>query len=126
MLLSLEFLEKELENKNISHDLEMGKSSNRNIFKVSGSNEDKIDSVTSSYLQHSKEMVDKFHAADEGERELKSQVVLCFSALGFCMSNLIKETKEIEKGIIEILQWENPSKHINLYEISCKIRALYN
>ncbi|KAJ6895437.1 hypothetical protein NC651_021824 [Populus alba x Populus x berolinensis] len=126
MLLSLEFLEKELENKNISHDLEMGKSSNRNIFKVSGLDEDEMDSVTSSYLQHSKEMVDKFHAADEGERELKSQVVLCLSALAFCMSNLIKETKEIEKGIIEILQWENPSKHINLYEISCKIRALYN
>ncbi|XP_011042678.1 PREDICTED: uncharacterized protein LOC105138325 [Populus euphratica] len=126
MLLSLEFLEKELENKNISHDLEMGKSSNRNIFKVSGLDEDKIDSVTSSYLQHSKEMVDKFHADDEGERELKSQVVLCMSALGFCMNNLIKETKKIEKGIIEILQWENPSKHINLYEISCKIRALYN
>lgn len=126
MLLSLEFLEKELENKNISHDLEMGNSSNRNIFKVSGLDEDKIDSVTSSYLQHSKEMVDKFHAADEGERELKSQVVLCLSALAFCMSNLIKETKEIEKGIIEVLQWENPSKHINLYEISCKIRALYN
>uniref|UniRef100_A0A6N2KDE1 Integral membrane bound transporter domain-containing protein n=1 Tax=Salix viminalis TaxID=40686 RepID=A0A6N2KDE1_SALVM len=124
-LLSLKSLEKELENKSIPHDLEMGKSSNRNIFKVSGLDEDRIDSIISSYLQHSKEMVDKFHAADEGGRELKSQVVLCLSALGFCMSNLIKETSEIKKRIIEILQWENPSKHINLHEISCKIRALY-
>ncbi|KAB5540793.1 hypothetical protein DKX38_013767 [Salix brachista] len=124
-LLSLKSLEKELENKNIPHDLEMGKSSNRNIFKVSGLDEDRIDSIISSYLQHSKEMVDKIHAADEGERELKTQVVLCLSALGFCMSNLIKETSEIEKRIIGILQWENPSKHINLHEISCKIRALY-
>ncbi|KAF9675328.1 hypothetical protein SADUNF_Sadunf09G0020700 [Salix dunnii] len=126
VLLSLKSLEKELKNKHIPHDLEMGKSSNRNIFKVSGIDEDRIDSIISSYLQHSKEMVDKFHAADQGERELKSQVVLCLSALGFCMSNLIKETNEIEKRIIEILQWENPSKHINLHEISCKIRALYN
>ncbi|CAK7331600.1 unnamed protein product [Dovyalis caffra] len=127
LLKSLTFLEKELENKNISYDLELGKSSNRNIFKVSGVDEDKIDNIISSYLQHSKEIVDKFRAADhEGERELKSQVVLCLSALGFCMSNLIKETEEIERGIQELLQWENPSKHINLYEISCKIRSLYN
>jgi hypothetical protein len=127
LLKSLTFLEKKLENKNISYDLELGKSSNWNIFKASSLKDDKIDSIISSYLQHSKEIVDKFHAADhEGERELKSQVVLCLSALGFCMSNLIKETREIEKGIIELLQWENPSKHINLYEISCKIHALNN
>ncbi|KAH8520408.1 hypothetical protein H0E87_001739 [Populus deltoides] len=127
LLKSLAFLEKKIENKNISYDLELGKSSNWNIFKASSLKDDKIDSIISSYLQHSKEIVDKFHAADhEGERELKSQVVLCLSALGFCMSNLIKETREIEKGIIELLQWENPSKHINLYEISCKIHALNN
>ncbi|KAG5253691.1 P-hydroxybenzoic acid efflux pump [Salix suchowensis] len=127
LLKSLTFLEKQLENKNISYDLELGKSSNLNIFKASGLKDDKIDSIINSYLQHSKEIVDKFQAADhEGGRELKSQVVLCLSALGFCMSNLIKETREIEKGIIELLQWENPLKHINLYEISCKTQSLYN
>ncbi|KAJ6424969.1 hypothetical protein OIU84_025692 [Salix udensis] len=127
LLKSLTFLEKQLENKNISYDLELGKSSSLNIFKASGLKDDKIDSIVNSYLQHSKEIADKFQAADhEGGRELKSQVVLCLSALGFCMSNLIKETREIEKGIIELLQWENPLKHINLDEISCKTQSLYN
>ncbi|KAF9665499.1 hypothetical protein SADUNF_Sadunf16G0129100 [Salix dunnii] len=84
LLKSLTFLEKELENKNISYDLELGKSSNLNIFKASGFKDDKIDSIINSNLQHSKEIVDKFQGADhEGERELNSPVVLCFSALVF-------------------------------------------
>ncbi|KAJ6750624.1 hypothetical protein OIU85_001187 [Salix viminalis] len=75
LLKSLTFLEKQLENKNISYDLELGKSSNLKIFKASGLKDDKIDSIINSYLQHSKEIADKFQAADhEGGRELKCQV----------------------------------------------------
>lgn len=124
-LKSLTVLEKELESKNISCDLELGKSPNPNILKASGLDEGEIEIIVSSYLQHSKEMVDKFYAL-EGQEELKSQMVLSLSTLGFCMSNLVKETKEIEKAINELVQWENPSYHINLHEISCKLRALNN
>ncbi|XP_048425278.1 uncharacterized protein LOC103949017 [Pyrus x bretschneideri] len=100
---------------NISPDPELGKSRSPNIFRACSSEMDKI---MSSYLQHSEEVVDKIDAKSE---ELKSQMVLCLSGLGFCISSLIRETREIEEGIKELVQWENPSFHINLYEISCKL-----
>ncbi|KAM1148851.1 hypothetical protein ACFX2B_029211 [Malus domestica] len=100
---------------NISPDPELGKSRTPNIFRACSSEMDKI---MSSYLQHSEEVVDKIDAKSE---ELKSQMVLCLSGLGFCISSLIRETREIEEGIKELVQWENPSSHINLYEISCKL-----
>ncbi|KAI5322043.1 hypothetical protein L3X38_031115 [Prunus dulcis] len=105
----------------IAHDLELGKSGNPTIFRICGSKDEEMDTIISSYLQHSKEVVDKIHVQSE---ELKSQMVLCLSSLGFCISSIIRATKEIEEEIKELAQWENPSSHINLYEISCKMHAL--
>lgn len=104
-----------------SCDLELGKSQTLKI-RVSGLEDEEMDKIVSSYLLHSKEVVDKIHCHQS--EELKGQMVLCLSALGFCISGLIRETREIEEGIKELVQWENPSSHINLYEISCKMHAL--
>lgn len=120
---SLATLEKELEKNNISYDLELGKSKNPNG--ISDLDEAAMGKLICSYLQHAKELVDKIKAT-EGEKELRSQVVLSLSALGYCMQGLIRETKLIEEGIKELVQWENPSSNVNLLEISCKISALYN
>lgn len=127
LLKSLAFLDKELENRNICYDPELGKSPNPKIFKVSSSSDDEneIEGIIKSYLKHSKEVIDKFHDHDEDE-EQKSEMILSLGAMGFCLMNLIEEAREIEKGIQELVQWENPGKDINLYEISCKVRALYN
>ncbi|XP_017982578.1 PREDICTED: uncharacterized protein LOC18590727 [Theobroma cacao] len=123
---SLTILDKELEKNNISYDIEMGKSPSPNFFRVSGSDEDdEMNKILSSFLQHSQEVVDIIHGI-EGGKELKSQMVLSLSALGYCMESLIRETRQIEEGIRELVQWENPSSHVNLHEISCKIRALYS
>ncbi|XP_010253831.1 PREDICTED: uncharacterized protein LOC104594975 [Nelumbo nucifera] len=125
---SLAALEKELW-KNIPRDLEFGKSPKPDGFRVldadtdEDEDEDKVEEMLTSFLQHSREIIDKFHAA-EAEEGLKSQMILCLSALGFCLGGLIKETREMENGIRELVQWENPSSRINLYEISCKIHAL--
>ncbi|KAJ4834456.1 hypothetical protein Tsubulata_007909 [Turnera subulata] len=122
LLKSLTFLEKELESRSVSWDIEVGKSPNAKAFRISGE-DDQAEKAMTSYLEHSKEAVDTLEGKDEEE---KSQAVICLSGLGFCINNLIKETREIEKGFNELVQWENPSHHINLYEISCKIHALYN
>lgn len=82
--------------------------------------------VLNSFLQHSKEAVDVIHGNIEGEKEIKSQMVLSLSALGYCVKSLIGETRQIEEGIRELFQWENPSSHVNLREISCKIQALHS
>ncbi|XWS53151.1 hypothetical protein CRYUN_Cryun11dG0133100 [Craigia yunnanensis] len=126
LIKSLPILDKELEKNNISHDLEMGKSPCPNIFRVSSSDdEDEMDKVLNSFLQHSKEIVDIIHGIED-EKEIKSEMVLSLSALGYCIKSLIRETRQIEEGIRELVQWENPSSHVNLHEISCKIHALYS
>ncbi|XVF05535.1 hypothetical protein REPUB_Repub05bG0180500 [Reevesia pubescens] len=126
LIKSLPILDKELEKNNTSYDLEMGKSPFPNFLRVAGSDdEDEMDEILSSFLQRSKEVVDTIHGI-EGEKEIKSQMVLSLSALGYCMKSLIRETRQIEEGIRELVQWENPSSHVNLHEISGKIRALYS
>lgn len=116
-------LEKELQKKIISHDIELGKSPNENAFRLLGTNEEEVETIVSPFLQHLNEEVHKIYA-NEGEDMLKVQTVLCLGGLGFCISSLIRETMEIEKEVKELLQWENPSSHVNWNEISCKINAL--
>ncbi|XWS71709.1 hypothetical protein CRYUN_Cryun03dG0162000 [Craigia yunnanensis] len=124
LIKSLPILDNELEKNNISHDLEMGKSPCPNFLKGFGSDdEDEMDKILSSFLQHSKEVVDITQGI-EGDKEIKSQLVLSLAALGYCMQKLIRETRQVEEGIRELVQWENPSSHVNLHEISCKVRAL--
>lgn len=129
---SLQRLEKELTSKNISYDVEMGKCSlNGSGFKVLMSdNEEEMEKFTSTLVQHLREVVDKVDGLegddDDQEEEMKSQMILCLSALGFCIDGLMKETKEIGKSVKELVQWENPCSHVNLCEIYCKINALYS
>ncbi|XP_050229697.1 uncharacterized protein LOC126678829 [Mercurialis annua] len=122
---SLAILDKELEKNKISFDIESGSNSPGSKIFVSGLKEnDEIKKIIESFLQHSKEVVDELRAVED--KEGKGEMVLYLGALGFFMNSLIKEAREIEKGIQELLQWENPGRDINLYEISCKISSLYN
>ncbi|MED6133850.1 hypothetical protein PIB30_032089 [Stylosanthes scabra] len=114
-----------LEKKNITSDVEMGKSTPKSsICMVSGLGDDDIEKTLGSYLQDSRSAVDHLYD-DDDEQELKSQVVLSLNALGFCLSAMMKETMEIEEAFKELVQWENPYCEINLYEISCKLHSLH-
>lgn len=88
-MLDKEVLEKN-NNSNISHqDLEMGKSLPcPNCFRLNSDSNDEDDmyKVLNSFLQqYSKEAVDVISGIDEGEKEIKSQVVLSLSAFGYGM-----------------------------------------
>lgn len=43
--------------------------------------------------------------------------VISLSSLALCLENIVTESKEIEKAIHELLQWENPWSLIDLWEI---------
>ncbi|XXG54785.1 hypothetical protein AAC387_Pa03g2578 [Persea americana] len=116
--LEMEFQRK---NKNSTNDLELGKSPDAAEFRVLSADEE-MEKIVGSFLQHVKEDISRTHLGEGKER--KSNVVLCLSAIGFCMEGLMKEIGEIEKGVKELLQWENPSSCINLHEISCKMDDL--
>ncbi|RDY03730.1 hypothetical protein CR513_12644, partial [Mucuna pruriens] len=97
-----------VEKKNISCDLEAGKSSECNTCMVSGLGEEGIEQTIGSFLQRCRIVVDNLHG-HEGEKEVKSQVVMSLSALGFCLCACIRGMIEIEEAIKELVQWENPS-----------------
>ncbi|XP_010543050.1 PREDICTED: uncharacterized protein LOC104816079 [Tarenaya hassleriana] len=111
LLKSINALENALVENNVSWDIEVGKTKNPSFSRA----ENDTDKVLGSYLRR------------EGEVEEvdKSDAVLGLGALGFCMERMVKEMREIEERIKELVQWENPSSHVDLHEISCKIRSLY-
>lgn len=121
MIKSVAILNKKFEEKKLSHDPELGKST---MVMVTMDSEDGIEKNINSFLDNSKRLIDEENEGEEEEEEVKSQLVLSLSSMAYCMNSLVRETREIEKGIKELVQWENPSTHVNLHEISCKIRAL--
>ncbi|CAJ1955756.1 unnamed protein product [Sphenostylis stenocarpa] len=78
-------------------DLEAGKSSEWNM--VSGLGEDGIEQTIGCFLQWSTIVADNLNG-DEGDKELKSQVVLSLSALGFCLCACMRGTIEIEEAFL--------------------------
>ncbi|KAL8115715.1 hypothetical protein AgCh_022275 [Apium graveolens] len=121
LIKSVAILEKELQKNDTACDLEVGKASIPSMFMSCDYDLDnKVEKIITSYLGNVKEMMDK----DEGK--VKKQIVLGLSVLVFCMGILVAETTEVEKAIEELVQWENPSSHVNLHQISCKIHALHD
>nr|GMD69351.1 uncharacterized protein LOC109193187 [Ipomoea batatas] len=128
---SVSVLDKEFEKKKSSIDPELGKLPTSN--NISGLSDEEIENKLKSFLEDSRQFVnekdeeedkdDEEEGEDNGE-VMNSQVALNLSALAFCMRGIVRETKEIDKAIKELVQWENPSSPVNLHEISCKIRAL--
>lgn len=123
MIKSLAIFEKQLQEGKIFHDLEAGQLPNRNVLSSTGCDK-AAEKISNSYIQHSKEVAEKV-CANECEEVLKGKIILCLGSLGFCINRLMRETKAIESGIKELVRWENPSRHINFYELSCKIDAAY-
>ncbi|KAE9447820.1 hypothetical protein C3L33_20290, partial [Rhododendron williamsianum] len=131
--LSLRFLEKvtsiksfsvfEREEKEIDDGLELRKSSDADACIV------EAEKIVGSLLQHSKEVTQRSFESllrdQEGEHTSKIQMALCLSAVRFCICCLMRQAQELEEGIKELVQWENPSNRKTFYEIAGKINALF-
>ncbi|XP_038895807.1 uncharacterized protein LOC120083972 [Benincasa hispida] len=117
-LKSLEVLEKEVEKRNGEDDcgdVEMGEG--KRVIEIEEMEKEKL---VCSFMQHYVEVVEQSGESEEGKRE----ALLSFSALAFCLSSLMKEIEEIGKATRELIQWENPSSHVDFNEITCKIHAV--
>ncbi|XP_073009260.1 uncharacterized protein [Typha latifolia] len=117
---SIARLEKEQGKRTTSNDLEQGKEEvlDGALF----ADEEECEKLVDSFLQHAKEEIESIDGDVGGE--MRSQVVLCLASFGFCIGSLMKETRVLEKGILDLVQWENPGRHINLHDIYCKIKNL--
>ncbi|XP_055808383.1 uncharacterized protein LOC129876935 [Solanum dulcamara] len=57
------------------------------------------------FLEHSKEVIDNMTSIKGKEEEIIRKVILCLCSIGFCMSCLMREVKDIEKDIKELVNW---------------------
>ncbi|KZV31749.1 hypothetical protein F511_00553 [Dorcoceras hygrometricum] len=106
-----------------SLDLESGKSSVACAIQRSRFDDKEMKRSTNSpSLQHLEE-IKNMEVDKDGER-IKKEVILSLSALFFCMNGVSKEIREMEKGIEELVQWENPSSQVDLHGILSKVHAL--
>lgn len=69
---------------------------------------DEEDVVAVSFLHLLKNVEEHMRIDVEGGGEIKAKIIFSLSALGFCVGCLVNEIKNADKGIKEILYWENP------------------
>ncbi|XP_030537428.1 uncharacterized protein LOC115745933 [Rhodamnia argentea] len=106
-------LEKQqLQETDVSRDIELGRATKPIDPPMPCLDEGDVEKMVGSYLQHSREVLDKIGGSGDGaeaENAIKSEVVLSLGALGYCMSSLLREVREIEKAMKELVLWDNPT-----------------
>ncbi|XP_048320379.2 uncharacterized protein LOC107430524 [Ziziphus jujuba] len=120
---SLQVFKEASQRDNASHDIELGKSSNRNSFNHLTTENRDVENILGSFLQHVEEF-DKI-CIEEGKDKTMSQMVLRLIGLGFCIQSLARETMEIKNQVKELVKWENSSSQRNLYKIPSKIIQMH-
>ncbi|BFG36140.1 hypothetical protein CerSpe_224140 [Prunus speciosa] len=95
------------------HDIELGTSPKANECRGLETEKEEVECILNSFLQHSNEVSDRVGTNTEGvDQKLKSQVIVCLAGLGFCISSLLREGREMEKEFQELVNLENPSSHV--------------
>lgn len=121
-------LEKKLQRKCTSDDdIELGKQQEICGHGNICASEEECDKIITSFVNNAKEVIEKLDGDNNNNNisgELKSQVILCMASFGFCIKSWMKEVREMERGILELVQWENPGKHIDLNEIYCEVKKI--
>ncbi|CAL1400530.1 unnamed protein product [Linum trigynum] len=123
---SIAMLDEDLKRKNedIGCDLESGKLPNQNAFKVmDASRENERRNIVDCYLGHVKEIVEKFNNVGNEEGNGREMAMFGLGVIGFSISGLIREAREVERCVTELVQLENPSCQVNLFEIYCMINV---
>ncbi|KAM1271612.1 hypothetical protein ACFX2I_032516 [Malus domestica] len=98
------------------HDIESGTLSAReNGSRVLDSEKEETECIVDSFLQNSNELSDKIATMTgliEDHQKLRVQVTVCLGGLGFCISSLLREVKEMEREFQELIKLEDPSSHV--------------
>ncbi|CAN6576386.1 unnamed protein product [Malus baccata var. baccata] len=97
------------------HDIEFGTSARENDSSGLDSEKEETESIVDSFLQNSNELSEKIAAMTgliEDHQKLRGQVTVCLGGLGFCISSLLREVKEMEKEFQELIKLEHPSSHV--------------
>ncbi|GAB4833781.1 hypothetical protein Ancab_032030 [Ancistrocladus abbreviatus] len=88
----------------ISSDLEMGKPQNDNRYRIPCLDEEEIENIQSTFLQHTRDLTESNRAAENAE--VRNRVLLSLGCVGFCMRSIVTETREVERQIRELIRKE--------------------
>ncbi|KAL9275787.1 hypothetical protein AKJ16_DCAP23445 [Drosera capensis] len=108
---SLKYLEEETSTKPVpadqsgisSDDPEIGSARYSKRFSVASANEVELENIISTFLQHSRDIIESSQVTDNAER---NKVLLCLGCIGFCMQSLVYETREAQKVVKELSRKE--------------------
>ncbi|KAJ8532952.1 hypothetical protein K7X08_015841 [Anisodus acutangulus] len=91
---------------NILNDLEEGNSSCPRQSVMYSRNDEEMEMILSSFLQQSNEVHGKVR--DIAGIELRGTIVGILCSLEFCMSFLEREVRDIDRGIKDLVRWDDP------------------
>ncbi|KAL2344959.1 hypothetical protein Fmac_006244 [Flemingia macrophylla] len=97
---------RKLENENLPCDIETQEYADA-FGDLSGDEE--VNTITGSFIKHLEAMASKTHS-NIHEEMVKGQILSHYSCLGFCTSNLMRETIKIQNEVKELLTWENSNQ----------------
>ncbi|KAJ4779835.1 p-hydroxybenzoic acid efflux pump subunit aaeB [Rhynchospora pubera] len=99
------------------HDIEIG------IVEEGLSEFGSLSEIHEQFKKVEMEIMENFGMEGLSYWEIKVEIVLSVGSIGFCLGELMKEIKKMEKGVTALIQWENPGRNVNLNEIYCKLRG---
>lgn len=99
------------------HDIEMG------IVEEGLSEFGSLSDIHEQFEKIEMEVMEMFRMEELSSWEIKGELVLCVGSIGFCLRELMREIKKMERGVIALIQSENPGRNVNLNEIFCKLRG---
>lgn len=88
-----------------SNDIETGSPQGSKRFSITSADEEELENIIDTFLQHSRELVESHRVAENAED--RNKVLLCLGCIGFCMKSLVSETKEVGKVVKELSRREN-------------------
>ncbi|XP_059295354.1 uncharacterized protein LOC132048671 [Lycium ferocissimum] len=90
----------------IVNDLEEAKSTYPNLSILVKQSDQKAERGLSFFLERSQELIDGILSSQE-KQKLKGKSILSVHALGFCISSMLKEIKDIKMAMKELSLWES-------------------
>lgn len=99
------------------HDIEMG------IVEEGLSEFGSLSDIHEQFEKIEMEVMEMFRMEELSSWEIKGELVLYVGSIGFCLRELMREIKKMERGVIALIQSENPGKNVNLNDIFCKLRG---
>ncbi|KAL9252434.1 hypothetical protein AKJ16_DCAP13527 [Drosera capensis] len=85
-----------------STDLELGKQHTSSKYKIPTIDDEEIENILITFLQHARDVTNSYQAAQNPE--VRNKMLLSLGCIGYCMASLVTEVREVETLVIELVR----------------------